>query len=197
MKYFPSILCLFLLTTSFIQLGNCPVTGDSGDPAVEALDKLKNRATIPEPEQINGIVTFNSLFNAGDNGEKFSEQDAVEIEGILVKGTQEKGESCNCHTTDIALRDIHVYIAQTANAPLKDCQVVEITAFTKSKHPEWTQDFINNTFAGHHVKVTGWLLYDFKHTGESAATHPEFPEGKLKRHNVWEVHPITSIVAVD
>lgn len=188
------LLLLFISTTSFFQEGNCPAIGDATHEKLQALNRLKNRSVIA-PERINTEVTLAELYNSGDDPNKFSEHDAVTLIGYLLNAKQEKGESCNCHTTDVNEQDIHIYMSPNENAAtIADCVVVEITGKGKEAHPEWTAAFIKE-MRGHKVSVTGYLMYDFEHISQSFDTHPDAE--RIYRHTVWEIHPITDIHVIE
>jgi len=174
MKTSMLLLLVFITLTNFLQTEeNCPAYGDATSEKVRALNMLKNRS-VSSPVSFNTDVTLNEMFNSGDDPTKFSQEDGATVEGYLFNAKQEKGESCNCHTTDIDKQDIHIYISPHEHPTgIADCLVVEITAKDKALHPEWTAAYIK-TMKGHKISVTGYLLFDFEHTHQSYGTNPDF-----------------------
>lgn len=193
-RYFAAL--LFVIAFSLqLNAKECPVTGNSTDPKIQELDRKKNRSTEPTDANMDSKVTISKMLNSADNPNAFDESRAVTITGYLLKANKEKGESCNCNATDDAHHDIHVYIAPNKSVTsIGGCVVVEITPWLKANHPEWSYEYLNSIL-GHKVQVTGWLLYDFKHTSMSAAFNPDNPDPK--RGTVWEVHPITDFVDLE
>jgi hypothetical protein len=211
-SYLSIVACLLLLSSCAVHdapsavveesTTSCPTTGRSkkgGLPREELqeLNKLKNRREVPGGDHINRDVTMLSLYDATDNKNAFSEQDGVTIVGYLADAREEEGESCNCYSEADADHDIHVFLSPTDNIQdrkKRDCIVVELTPYSKQLLPEWTAHFIKQN-KGHKVRVTGWLMHDNEHIGQSWASHPR--SERLHRRNVWEIHPITNIELLD
>jgi hypothetical protein len=189
---------LFIITSGFYTGPVCPAVGrtkDGNEPSakIQCLNRLKNRTGAPD--DINAGITFNDLYNSKDNPYLFNEKQGASITGYLVEAITSKGESCNCYTDDPDLRDIHIYLSPIPEiANKKDCIIVEITAVGKHNHVDWHLSYFNS-LKGHKVKVTGYLLYDFEHRGNSYEYNPEGPH--LWRRTSWEIHPVTQVQAVD
>jgi hypothetical protein len=177
--------------------GSCPMQGKNkqGNPPAAklvALNLLKNRNSVPQGADLDAAVSLSQLLNSHDDANVFDEHQAATITGVLFDVRQEKGESCNCYSTDSKEWDFHIYIGNSNAKSIFDCAVVEMTPYSRAIHPEWTLDFVKG-LKGKKVKVTGWLLYDFEHLGQSFETNPN--TGAPNRHTVWELHPVTGISA--
>lgn len=177
---------------------SCPTEGRTKKGAMpremlQELNKLKNRHSAPDGDQINREISFLSLYDATDDKNAFSDQDGVTVVGYLADAREEEGESCNCYSESDADHDIHVFLSPTEDVQdrkIRDCIVVELTPYSRQLLPEWTARYIKQN-KGHKVRVTGWLMHDAEHIGTSWASHPH--SERLHRRNVWEIHPITNM----
>jgi hypothetical protein len=180
-----------------IGSASCPYEGKTkvgGQPLPKlvALDLLKNRTKKPGSGDFNTGVTLEAMLNSRDDPNKFDQQQGAAITGVLFDVKAEKGETCNCFSTNPNDWDYHIYIGTASSQSIFDCAVVEMTPYSRSIHPEWTLAYIRS-LKGKNVKVTGWLLYDFEHKGQSYETNPS--TGAPNRHTVWEIHPVTALSA--
>ena len=182
-----------------IGSASCPYEGkakNGNPPAAKliAINLLKNRTNEPAGSDLNPAVTLAGMLNSKDDPNIFDEQKGATISGVLFDVRAEKGESCNCYSTDPNDWDYHIYIGKANAKSIFDCAVVEMTPYSRSIHPEWTLSFVKS-LKGKPVQVTGWLLFDFEHLGQSYETNPN--TGARNRHTVWELHPVTTLSAVD
>ena len=181
---------------------NCPPQGKP-NPAVNGstltareqnLNYHKNRISIPNEVNYVYSITMQQLFDSHDDSLAFSIDNGAAIIGYIMKGNQEVAESCNCYATSSSAYDTHIYLSPipiTNATKISDCMVMEITPYTRTLHPTWTTKYVNDSLAGKQVKVSGWLLYDYFHTGESIGTNPN--TNSPQRQTVWEIHPIVAI----
>ena len=184
---------LIVVFTSFTMPGDCPDIGDAKAPKMQALNKLKNREVASPHGSIDHSVTITEMLNSSDDQQKFDETKMAVIEGLLFGAKQEKGESCNCHSSDVLDDDIHIYIAKDDQAEtIADCVVIEVSGKAKAAHPEWNLAFFK-ALKNHKVKITGYLMYDFEHTNMSFESNPDADPSTIHRHTVWELHPITAV----
>lgn len=178
--------------------GTCPTEGRThkGNPPqrdIQELNRLKNRHSQPKQADIDAAITMDALYNAPDEPHYFDEHKAVTVEGYLADAKEEKGESCNCYSQERDDHDIHVFLSPTpyvTGGKKKDWLVVEMTPYSKQLMPGWTTRFMKDN-RGRKVRVTGWLMFDFEHVNVSTTSRPDAE--RQHRHNVWEIHPITSI----
>lgn len=190
-------LLILSLTASFLSLyaGTCPLAGDATDDRRKATNIKKNREAAPGAADFDSMVSMSKMLNSQDLATAFDENKAGTITGYLFSAKAEGPESCNCHATDAADHDIHIYIAPSkTTSSISECVVVEITPWVKKVHPEWTLAYLLS-LKGHRVTIGGWLLYDWEHLGQSTAGHPDADHNV--RGTVWEVHPITNIEDLD
>jgi Avidin family len=182
-----------------IGSASCPYEGkakNGNPPAAKlvAINLLKNRTNEPAGSDLNPAVTLSGMLNSKDDPNIFDEQQGATISGVLFDVRAEKGESCNCYSTDPNDWDYHIYIGNANAKTIFDCAVVEMTPYSRSIHPEWTLSYVKS-LKGKQVQVTGWLLFDFEHTGQSYETNPN--TAARNRHTVWEIHPVTTLSAID
>jgi hypothetical protein len=182
-----------------IGSASCPYEGkakNGNPPAAKliAINLLKNRTNEPAGSDLIPAVTLAGMLNSKDDPNIFDEQKGATISGVLFDVRAEKGESCNCYSTDPNDWDYHIYIGNANAKSIFDCAVVEMTPYSRSIHPEWTLSYVKS-LKGKQVQVTGWLLFDFEHVGQSYETNPN--TGARNRHTVWEIHPVTTLSAID
>jgi len=80
--------------------------------------------------------------------------------------------------------DWHIYLSDTADLDdISQAVIVETTPRTRPLHKWKKIDLDNVVNKNTPVRISGWLLYDFEHTGVIGT----------QRASVWEVHPITKI----
>lgn len=195
MKKFLLLLTLVFFISGTYAKADCPNYGDASDAKRKTTNISKNRNIIPGDADIDGSVTIFKMLNSQDDENAFDEHKAATITGYLFKAKKEGPESCNCHSSNEADHDIHIFIAPDKNtSSIGGCVVIEITPWVKTQHPDWTADYLNS-IKGHKVTVTGWLLYDWEHKGQSAASHPDLDHPA--RGTVWELHPIAAIEDLD
>ncbi len=184
-----------LLLTFGVKAAVCPKEGDATDDKRKNTNINKNRSTIPATSDFDESVTIFKMLNSQDDANAFNESKAATITGYLFKAKDEGPESCNCHSADKSDYDIHIFIAPTKSAnSIGECVVIEITPWVKKLHPDWTSAYLNS-IAGHKVNVSGWLLYDWEHKAQSAASHPDLE--RPARGTVWEIHPISDLQDLD
>jgi hypothetical protein len=173
----------------------CPAGGDGTDPE---LNMLKNRVdepapptqlafnallTLPWPEGINkkhmqgwapadraGVLKYNGL--------------GVSTIAYLIRVQDEGPESNNCHTTDPAGIDYHMWIVGNQNDDRDKAVVIELNPRLRAQHPGWTLAGLRAIANGRtHVRITGWFMMDPEHPDQIGKT----------RGTIWEIHPVTKI----
>ncbi len=187
-----SLLCpILILSAPKHKKPKCHgVLGDASDRPTQVLDSLKNRSNAPTSYD---NVTIDDILAPGKDSARFNNDMSAKITGFVIDDTLEAGESCNCHSPLSAQHDFHIYMSNKAKARKRECMIVEITPAFRDIHPEWTEQFVYS-LRGKKITVSGWMLYDFKHTSSSIKYNPG---GKmLWRNTCWEVHPVTSVEVV-
>jgi hypothetical protein len=170
---------------------NCPPQGDGGDTA---LNLLKNRidtgawqaTTVGDLLALTwppGVEkTRRADWSAADAAQIARDEGRpVVVEGDLLMARHEGPESPNCH--DQNQRDFHLWLAASASDSRANAVVVEVTPRVRAQHPNWQPDSAILNLAGHHVRISGWLLMDQEHPEQLHAT----------RGTLWEVHPVMAI----
>lgn len=184
---------IFVSGRAFAQ--KCPMTGDAKSVSVKALNILKNRKVAPRPDQFDTAITLQRMLEPGNDTNRFDEHAGAVIEGIVV-GVKVGGiETVNCHAKDPAHRDTHIELALTENAPTNKRVIVEVTPRWREKMAaqgaDWSTSNLQAALLGKRVRISGWMMFDAEHVGESENTAPGNPRDW--RATVWEIHPITSI----
>ncbi len=177
------------------SFNGCPPQGDGGDAV---LNRLKNRVD-------DASAYYPVLFDAVEklpwppgierkDHDKWSAADAatvaryegipISIEGYLADAKQQGPESTNCHGSDAAMSDWHIWLTQNAGEDRTNSIVVETTPRVRPSHPTWTlkalEDFAKNK---QRVRISGWLMLDPEHPDQVSKT----------RGTIWEIHPIMKI----
>lgn len=189
-------LSIFLLLAPLASLAQCdPLYGAAAPGSLEyTLNPFKNRTKSPTAGQIKHAVSLAELLAPGNDTNRFSNTDAVVIEGYVIGATLEGPESCNCNKTDRADRDYHIAIAKKKTE--KDearMMVVEVTPRVRAAMG-WSEAEITG-LKRHKVKFTGWLFFDKKHRSSAKNTHTGI--GKIHRATAWEVHPVMRFEVLD
>lgn len=186
------------VTTAPANYHGCPAVGrnNSGNtPAesVQALNRLKNRYVAPTASDIDPAITLEALLAPGNDEGRFDPSKGAELVGVVTDVIVGGKETTNCEATDPTYRDTHIRIARTADAPETQRVVIEVTPRWRQAMAgagvDWSTDALKQTLVGKTVRVSGWMLFDAEHVGESENTKPDNP--KNWRATAWEIHPIT------
>jgi len=188
-----TLLFAFVIANSYAQpcqpWGSAPVGSRRGN-----LNELKNHAAVPPADSAQDLELSSLLATPhGEDSDRFKNGTYVYTEGYLVSHKEEGAESCNCKeaTAEQKNGDVHIYIGQSPDAPKSDCIIVEITPAFKRLH----LDYNNLLIAGEHVRITGYLLYDFEHVSNAVNTCKKCTS--VWRKTCWEIHPIVGINKID
>lgn len=168
----------------------CQATGKTTDPKMIALNTQKNRTDVPNVGSYIAI-DFDVLKALPTDSPDQLEGAPVMVEGFLSNKinveNKSPGESTNCNLLSLEEVDWHIYLTKSPRQLIKTAIIVETTPRTRPLH-QWDKSvldgFVNTNTR---VRISGWLMYDFQHTGLI---------GK-ERATVWEIHPITRIEAAD
>jgi hypothetical protein len=163
-------------------------------PGKRALGVLKNRTTVPLPEEVDPAVSLAAMLQPGDDRTRWSHARAARIEGVVVAVEQAGIESANGFSP--FRRDIHVDVAETRDAAPNRRVIVEVTPpmrdRARARGVDWSVDALRAKLVGRHVRFTGWLLFDSEHADEAENTNPGGRDNW--RATAWEIHPVTDIV---
>ncbi len=169
----------------------CPPQGDGGDTA---LNVLKNRIDTGNWQPVSLQDLLSLTWPSGvekTRRSNWSQADAqtvaqsegrpVVAEGYLLMLRHEGPESPNCH--DRSSRDYHAWLAASASDDRSSAMIVELTPRVVANNPGWGSEQSILRLAGHHVRVSGWLLLDQEHPEQLHKT----------RGTLWEIHPVMKI----
>ena len=202
-------LCISLTSLAYPQraashslenYNGCGMQGDARSPAVQALNRLKNRYIAPQPEQIDRAITLAAMVAPGNDTGRWKVKQAAEIIGYVFDVKVGGIESTNCHARAAEERDTHIELVldPMAGSPARRV-IVEVTprgrAIMAAAHgADWSTRALRDRLLGRWVRVTGWMLFDMEHQRESENTAP----GRERnwRATAWEIHPVTSIEVV-
>ncbi len=178
---------------------NCPLEGNAKRKDILALNRLKNRYNFPKESDFVKDITLQSLLKDGEDSERWTPHQAVEIIGYVSEVVKGGVETCNCKATDDENRDTHIEIMDNPMAAeFKNPLIAEVTPrfryIMAKKGIDWSTRTLRKNFKGRWVKIQGWLFYDTEHADEADNTKP----GRERnwRKTAWEIHPITSIEIV-
>lgn len=181
---------------SLETLDGCPTEGDAANPAVRELNRLKNRTTPPDPQQIDPAVTLSALLEPGYDRGRWNESHAAEIIGYVEDVKVGGVETVNCRATDPEHRDTHIeLVLDPMNASADHRVIVEVTprarVLAEQRGEDWSTSALRDHLQGRSVRVRGWLLFDTEHESQSVNTAPGRPRDW--RATAWEIHPVTSL----
>jgi hypothetical protein len=168
----------------------CKATGKTTDPKMIALNTQKNRTDLPKADAYIPI-DFDVLEALPSDSPDQLEGAPVMVEGFLSHKINVEsgspGESTNCNLLNPDEVDWHIYLTKVPQQLIKTAIIVETTPRTRPLH-HWNKSALDNLVnKDTRVRISGWLMYDFQHSGVI---------GK-ERATVWEVHPITRIEVAD
>jgi len=177
----------------------CGMDGDARSRAVRALSRLKNRVTVPGPQEINPSVTLAAMLAPGNDIGRWKVRYGAAITGYVYDVKVGGIETVNCGARDPRDRDTHIELVL---APMDSGAtrrvIVEVTprwrAIVAARGVDWSTRALRDRFLGRWVKVTGWMLFDVEHKSEAENTAP----GRARnwRATAWEIHPVTGIEVV-
>ena len=174
----------------------CGPAGDAVSASVQALNLLKNRDTAPGA--VNPAITLSALLQPGTDTNRFASGDGAEIEAVVYDVLVGGIETANCHATDALNRDTHVELVLDGSHTAPSQRIIaEVTPRWRSVMAaagvDWSTTALT-ALKGRHVRLRGWMLYDFEHASESENTSPA--RAGNWRASAWEVHPITAITVL-
>jgi hypothetical protein len=165
-------------------------------PSKRQFNALKNRTALPTPADFDPRVTLEAMLAPGDDRARWSQQRAAAIEGYIVRVHDAGPESANCFSS--TRLDAHIELALRSDATPSGRVIVEITPpmrdWARHQGQDWSTPTLQRALTGRRVRVEGWLLFDDEHDEESENTRPGH-RGNW-RATAWEVHPVTSLVAL-
>jgi hypothetical protein len=173
--------------------------GEARNPAVKALNRLKNRYAAPRPNEINSAITLAAILAPGNDLGRWKVKYGAEIVGYVHDVKPGGIESVNCHAGDVRDWDTHIeLVLNPMDTSARRPVIVEVTprwrAIMASRGADWSTRALRDYFLGRCVRVRGWMLFDAEHKGEAENTAPGWPRNS--RATAWELHPVTSIEVV-
>lgn len=176
----------------------CPMHGSATNEGDRALNRLKNRYTIPTASDFDQSVTLNKLITKGKNDSSFSTSKAGEIIGFVDTVFKGSIETCNCKKSKLIDRDTHIVLVANPGDPKTKRVIVEVTPrlrrIMKANNLDWTTQTLRTSISKKWVKFKGWLFWDNEHWDESKLSNPS--GNNLWRATAWEIHPVTGIEVV-
>jgi hypothetical protein len=92
----------------------CPLAGQTKNPALMALNRLKNRTAMPSREQVNSEISLESVLAPGNDVGRWNASQGAIITGYVVTVKPGGVETVNCKATDPAHTDTHIELALNA-----------------------------------------------------------------------------------
>jgi hypothetical protein len=179
---------------------DCGLEGKpGGSEGQKALDRLKNRYHLPDDSDIDPEVSLVAMLAPGRDVNRFDQEKAAKVRGLVLNVKVGGTESCNCGATDPLQRDTHIELGLAAGAPETQRVIVEVTPrlrlLMKKQDTDWTTPALSKAYKGKWVEVTGWLTFDTAHIKQAENTNPG-AKGNW-RATCWEIHPVTGIQPLD
>jgi hypothetical protein len=194
-SYLLGVALLLACTTEDGAFPGCPAAGDGRTSRVRALNRLKNRLTVPADRDIDSAVTLDALLAPGDDRDRWSERRAAIVVGY-VRDVEVGGvETVNCRARSPDRRDTHIELVSDPEDSGQLPLIVEVTPAWRRiavlRGSDWSTDSLRSLLQGRWVRVTGWLLFDAEHRREAENTAP----GRVGnwRATAWELHPVTGV----
>jgi hypothetical protein len=150
--------------------------------------------TIAEMKALPDPVKGYKIGDPRDKITALGEGKKITVEAWALIARKGGGESCNCKLLSVADTDNHIVLVEpSVKAPSlakneNDSETAEFTPRVRLSQPNLARAKLQPliTAGGNKllVRITGQLMFDSEH---SLGHH-------LKRHNNWEVHPVTGIM---
>lgn len=181
-------------------LDGCGLDGDATNPAVRELNRLKNRTTTPEPQQMDSRVSLAAMLEPGDDRSRWNEGRGAEISGYVWDVKVGGVETVNCRASDPQHRDTHIeLVLDPMDGAAARRVIVEVTprirVLADRRGEDWSTGALRDRIQGRWVRVSGWLLFDTEHRDQAVNTAPR--RARDWRATAWEIHPVTSLEVVD
>lgn len=174
----------------------CGMEGSATPARLKALNRLKNRYTAPQANEINHSISLSAILAPGNDTTRWSSTSGAEITGYVFDVKPGGGETCNCGKTDPVHTDAHIemVLSPTDSAATRRV-VVEVTprmrAIMAASGTNWSTTTLRKQFLHKRVKVHGWMTFDAQHSNAAENTNPG--SANNWRATAWEIHPVTSL----
>lgn len=160
----------------------------------DSTDALKIRTNIVRQSDIDAGVTLHAMLARGADAGRFDQKRAATIEGYILLVKDGGPETVNCGGQ--RPYDTHMDVVASKGVTADGSAViVEVTPqwrkVVAQSGGDWSTKTLKPELVGKRVRVTGWLLWDWRHQG--VATNTGKAATKKERATVWEIHPITKI----
>jgi hypothetical protein len=182
------------------MLDGCGLEGDATSPVVREMNRLKNRTSAPELQQIDSRVSLAAMLEPGNDRSRWSENRGAEITGYVWDVKVGGVETVNCRASDPQHRDTHIeLVLDPMNSSANHRVIVEVTprmrVLAEQRGQDWSTSALRDHIQGRWVRVGGWLFFDAEHRDQSVNTAP----GRARdwRATAWEIHPVTSLEVVE
>ena len=177
----------------------CGLNGSATSPIVQQLNYLKNRFKSPKAKDIKPAITLQALLTEGKDTNRWSDNSAAEIEGVVFDVKPGGVESTNCRAEGLADRDTHIeLVPKLDDAGPTRRVIVEVTprlrVLAAERGLDWSPAGLQKLI-GHKVRITGWMLFDFEYIDQAENTAPR--RRANWRATAWEIHPVTDIVLLN
>jgi hypothetical protein len=197
-SYLLGVALLLACTTEDGAFPGCPPAGDGRSSRVRALNRLKNRVSLPAARDIDSAASLGALLAPGDDRDRWSERRAAIVVGY-VRDVEVGGvETVNCRARTPDRRDTHIELVPGPEDGAQLPLIVEVTPawrrLAASRGSDWSTDSLRSLLQGRWVRVTGWLFFDAEHRREAENTAP----GRVGnwRATAWELHPVTGVEVI-
>jgi hypothetical protein len=154
-------------------------------PANERGDHLQSQKTrLTEPSHVTPMSVSETIALPTFR-RAYSREQLMEISALEARGVSVMGYLARLRRMDDG--DFHIQITEAPgdrclDSDTRDQLITELTPGFQARKPACSFDVLRALCGtGTQLRLTGWLLYDSPHKGDSGRSTP------------WEVHPVTRI----
>jgi len=155
----------------------CGMEGSATPARLKALNRLKNRYTAPQADEINHSISLSAILAPGNDTTRWSSTSGAEITGYVFDVKPGGGETCNCGKTDPVHTDAHIeLVLNPTDSAASRRVVVEVTprmrAIMAASGTNWSTTTLRKQLLHKWVKVRGWMTFDAQHANAAENTTP-------------------------
>jgi hypothetical protein len=186
-------------TSNMDDFDGCTLEGTAKSASLQALNRNKNRYTVPQASEINSSITVSAMLAPGNDRTRWKPTSGAEITGYVLDLKPGGPETCNCGKTDPAHTDAHIeLVLHSTDTLMTKSVVVEVTprlrTIMAASGTDWSTTTLRKQLLHRWVKVQGWMTFDAQHANAAENTNPGGANNW--RATAWEIHPVTRLEVI-